>query len=270
MIAQEIVDAKDRPGLWRLEHPSGLWAAAMVTEEYAGQFALADSVNRSESTNRDPKTRQWQSSRFALRHLWETGWQKGPMVGLGLDVQKQPSGKPYVLDSVGQALPLALAHTVGMGAAALVLQASILGIGVDVERLSDRFIKAWPRIASVPDWHQVCKAGLMNQEAEAATLIWVIKEACFKAALVQKSLFGQNQIIETINIISKEGNLRWVGQVLSGEKDHKEILEFEAGCLNGVFGSNLNGVFGSKGISPKEIDNQEGLPWFWAVAWTNG
>jgi 4'-phosphopantetheinyl transferase EntD len=149
-----------------------------------------------------------------------------------------------------------------MGCAAMGLHKSIVGIGVDVERVSDRFLRVCPRISNQADGDQVFRSGIVQDEAEGAALIWVIKEACFKAALDQDNLFGYNQLIKKIERTSTLADMRWRGQVISGKGDSKEKWEFEAGCL-------AHGV-DHEGSKPGDGNLSSIMPWIWAVAWANG
>jgi phosphopantetheinyl transferase len=267
MIALEIVAGKDRPLKWSLEHSSGHWAFALVSED---------------ASIEDMKTRQWQSSRTALQHLRDTAGLEDLTLSLGLDVAKEPSGRPYVPDSSGYAIPVALAHTLGMGAAALPRRRVIAGIGVDVERLSERFLRVWSRIASHEDWKLVCDAGLNRQEALAAALIWVIKEACYKAALDQQSLFGHNQSIKSIEEHPLKGHQGWAGQVICLNANPVEIIDFEAGIVPAMLGGDNQPAVELSGfempiqeteapqLKTVALRGGEGQPWIWAVAWING
>ncbi|MFM8786470.1 MAG: 4'-phosphopantetheinyl transferase family protein [Bacteroidota bacterium] len=251
MKGQELVDGKDRPLWWRMEHSGGLWALVLVEEAYAQDQGF-DDVEA--SLEQGPRWSQWRSSRWALQLLWNAaadvlGANPSPM-----DLRKEPSGKPYLMNSGGVAVPVALAHTVGMGAAALADHPSLVGIGVDVERYSERFLRVASRISSMEDIAKVqgCVTGAL--EAEAAVLIWVIKEACYKAALTQVGLFGKNQLITRIE--KNEDSIaldepRWIGCVESNHAEASECpyerIEFEAGSFS-----------------------QDHALWYWAVAWRKG
>lgn len=238
------MDGKDRPLWWRLEHASALWVMALVTEKKVQDTSL-DEANSPK--DRGARFRQWESSRTALKLLVEPCEVNQVNIALVQDVRKEPSGKPYLINSFGEAVPVALAHTSGMGAAAIPLDHGISGIGVDVEQFSTRFLRVVSRIALVEEVEIARKAVPGNGEAEAAALIWVIKEACYKAAFVQDALFGKNQTIKTIEL--KEDSLdddvrRWSGSLDSGKKDSMVSSEFEAGTLR----------------------HDQAL-WYWAVAW---
>ncbi len=251
MKGQELVEGKDRPLWWRMEHSGGLWALVLVDEAYAQDQGFD---GQEASLERDPRWRQWRSSRWALQLLWNAtadvlGANPSPM-----DLRKEPSGKPYLINADGAVVPMALSHTVGMGAAALADHPSLVGIGVDVERYSERFLRVASRISRMEDIAKVqsCVTGAL--EAEAAVLIWVIKEACYKAALTQVGLFGKNQLITRIE--KNEDSIaldepRWIGCVESNPEEASECpyeqIEFEAGSFS-----------------------QDQARWYWAVAWRKG
>lgn len=148
-------------------------------------------------------------------------------------------------------VPLALSHTLGMGAAALAAHPGLVGIGVDVEQYSERFLRVASRVSNMDDIANVQRCVTGSLEAEAAVLIWVIKEACYKAALNQDGLFGKNQLITRIE--KKEDSIamhepRWAGCVESNRTEASESpyerIEFEAGSFS-----------------------QDQALWYWAVAW---
>jgi len=248
MKGQELVDGKDRPLWWRMEHSGGLWALVLVDEAYSQNQGF-DGVEA--SLEQGPRWSQWRSSRWALQLLWNAaadalGTNPSPM-----DLRKEPSGKPYLINADGAVVPLALSHTVGMGAAALADHPSLVGIGVDVERYSERFLRVASRVSSMEDIAKVqgCVSGAL--EAEAAVLIWVIKEACYKAALTQEGLFGKNQLITRIEkkdlgrIYMVYGDIGTLEYLLENETQLPyERIEFEAGSFS-----------------------QDQALWYWAVAW---
>ncbi len=137
-----------------------------------------------------------------------------------------------------------------MGAAALPRHSSIQGIGADVEQFSERFLRVVSRVACTEEMEKVRGTILDGLETEAAVLIWVIKEACYKATLIQNALFGKNQLIRIIDkkydsLESEEQ--RWAGCLVSGKTEPYELIEFEAGSFC-----------------------QDEALWYWAVAWTRG
>ena len=251
MKGQELVDGKDRLLWWRMEHPGGLWALVLVDEAYAQDQGF-DGIEA--SLEHGPRWRQWRSSRIALQLLWNVAADALGTNPYPMDLRKEPSGKPYLMNSGGVAVPVALAHTVGMGAAALADHHSLVGIGVDVERYSERFLRVVSRISCAEDIAKVqgCVTGAL--EAEAVVLIWVIKEACYKAALTQKGLFGKNQLITRIEkkeVSTALDEPKWTGCVESNPAEVSECpyerIEFEAGSFS-----------------------QGHALWYWAVAWRKG
>lgn len=248
MKGQELVDGKDRPLWWRMEHSGGLWALVLVDEAYAQDQGF---VGIDAPAELGARWSQWRSSRWALQRLWNAAAASLETNPSPLDLRKEPSGKPYLMNSGGVAVPVALAHTLGMGAAALAEHPGLVGIGVDVEQYSERFLRVASRVSSMDDIANVQRCVTGSLEAEAAVLIWVIKEACYKAALTQDGLFGKNQLIT--KIIKKEDSIamhepRWAGCVESNRTEASESpyerIEFEAGSFN-----------------------QDQALWYWAVAW---
>jgi len=251
MKGQELVDGKDRPLWWCLEHSGGLWALVLVDEAYAHDQGF-DGIDV--PTEQGSRWSHWRSSRWALQLLWNAAAAAFGMDSSPFNLRKEPSGKPYFMNSDGAVVPLALSHTVGMGAAALAGHPCLVGIGVDVERYSERFLRVVSRISGMEDIAKVQRCVTGALEAEAAVLIWVIKEACYKSALIQEGLFGKNQLITKIE--KKEDPLaldesRWTGCVESNHADPSvcpsERIEFEAGSFS-----------------------QDQALWYWAVAWRKG
>jgi len=251
MKGQELVDGKDRPLWWRMEHSGGLWALVLVDEAYAQDQGF---VGIDAPAELGARWSQWRSSRWALQRLWNAAAAALETNPSPLDLRKEPSGKPYLINADGAMVPLALSHTLGMGAAALAAHPGLVGIGVDVEQYSERFLRVASRVSSMDDIAKVQRCVTGSLEAEAAVLIWVIKEACYKAALTQEGLFGKNQLITRIE--KNEDSIaldepRWIGCVESNPEEASECpyerIEFEAGSFS-----------------------QGHALWYWAVAWRKG
>jgi phosphopantetheinyl transferase len=230
-----------------MDHSGGLWAVVLVDEAYA-QTVDFDGIDA--PPEQGIRCRQWRSSRWAMQLLWNTACSAHGVDTHALDFRKEPSGRPYLVNPAGIRVPVALAHTVGMGAAAQSGRHSLLGIGVDVERYSDRFLRVVSRVSCIDEIQKVQSCLQGGNEAEAAVLIWVIKEACYKSALNQDGLFGINQLITSLE--KKESSYAlekqlWTGWVESNNSELSERIEFEAGSFK----------------------HDQSL-WYWAVAWRKG
>lgn len=243
----------DGPRAWCLKGPSGLWSMALVAEDEAWSWSQ-DRLNtiaqwpgcpKGPKGETHPGYRQWLSSRTALYRLVEEGIQ---------GLVRPAEGPPQLL--LGQErFPVSLTHTVGMGGAAVASPRagdSLGGIGVDLERCSDRHARVLGRVSSDEEIRRV--QGLAGEEW-GATLLWVIKEAAYKCNLIDGSQFGKNQEIIKLSINSKsiqglpQGEVStglepaWSGEVVQGSNG-KETVLVEAGCLF-----------------------HQGHAWLWAVAY---
>jgi len=233
---------------WIFRHPDALWAVAVRDEAEAGRAWTAQGglagANAGAST-------QWVSSRMALEALEE---------GLAVQLAKDGDGRPVLPQ---QEICVSLSHTGGLGAAALSRHPAVVGLGVDLEWLHPRMSRVLPRIATEEEQallHAVL-GGRATDGDEAwlvAGLLWVVKEAAFKAARDPGLLFGkEGQRVVAVAPLQPEtpavakgggGSTRWQGTVNQGA-----AVDFYAGLGTSRLAEDPHG-------EPKH--------WVWAVAWS--
>jgi len=240
---------------------NGSWELALVPEESALAWSERNPAIPCSWPGRKEEgmgqatiaRRQWLSSRTALFLL----------VGDDLmRLTRTTEGQP-VLGGEGRTWAISLSHTPGMGAAAANQdQPGLQRVGVDIECCSERHAKFLPRISQEEEVRLVMEVAGPEM---GPGLLWVIKEASYKSGLIEASLFGKNQIINTLNKITtttsapatlddipqgqqagftlNECRPAWSGEVRQG-RNSEEWMGFEAGWVD-----------------------HEGRAWLWCVAY---
>ncbi|MFM9061070.1 MAG: 4'-phosphopantetheinyl transferase family protein [Bacteroidota bacterium] len=244
----------DGPAAWHIQSSMGLWSMALVAEVVAQSWSqsrvktIALWPDRPQEPVEDQQGRygQWLASRTALYSL----------IGDGVHgLARQPEGRP-LLRWNHQRVPVSLTHTAGMGGAVVATPGGmnrLVGLGVDLERCSDRHARVLGRVCGEDEIRRVHE---IVGDHWGPTLLWVLKEAAYKCNLIDGIQFGKNQEITKINkntefVQNLEEKERgdglkclWNGVVVQGPGG-KDTTGFEAGYL----------LFG-------------GDTWIWAVAYS--
>ena len=105
------------------------------------------------------------------------------------------AGRPYV---PGDRYFFSLTHSGNMAAA---IVSKSLAVGIDMERISDRVLRVRHKFLSQEEWDWVQGQGEELQR-ELLTLLWTVKEAVYKWRNLPGTIFSQDIIVSTFELMS--------------------------------------------------------------------
>ena len=204
--------AETQPGGWLLLRDR--WPDPANRELIMRRYLAAS--ERHHYDQQSPRARhRWLLGRIAAKDavrqwLWDRG--SGPLYPAELVIENEPSGQPIV---TGQPVEISIAHS-GELAVALVGHGGGVGVGIDVEAVSERGAQFEPMTCTLAERAllDLCAAGL-GSRLECVTRFWSAKEAVAKA--VGTGLGGRPhrfevQAIETGRLLVAaldHGSARW-------------------------------------------------------------
>lgn len=118
-------------------------------------------------------------------------------------IDKHPQGWPILKDEGGF---ISFSHSKHF--AAVLYSGTQTNIGIDIEHISERFIKIASRYLSPQEWKEVqSRFSKTDDMTRILCLYWTAKEALFKAVHSQNIDFQQAFQIDPIEQLSAEGHL---------------------------------------------------------------
>lgn len=144
-------------------------------------------TERAEYQRRTPRAaRQWLLGRIAVKDavrqwLWDAG--AGPMFPIEITVSNDESGRPRVAGPFAEPPQVSLAHTGSLAAALVGTHGRSPGVGIDIERITDRDERTVTAILTGAECRlldAVCSS--VAERLNWVTRFWAAKEAVAKAA----------------------------------------------------------------------------------------
>lgn len=165
-------------GVWKLEESAEKLLALIDLSEKEKLY-----FSRIKNTSRQ---RQWLSCRALLKEMHPSG----------IEIVYTQSGKPLTNKP---SLNISISHTTKFSA---VILSKDHGVGIDLERISERLKRVSPKMASEKERRMAASDN--KKELEHLTTIWCAKETIFKLCETQMLNFSEDIFVD-INSLNKEG-----------------------------------------------------------------